>query len=135
VVRYLPSLLLLLTACAPVATEPPEVTLSLANAGTEPLRCQVIYAHWVTGDLPLLQAGSSVELEVRRDPATREVFVPRPADGRPLMLEEILCGLDRDWSSSLTHVDLEAIKLGENDAFHLTCRSAARVVCAPWEAR
>lgn len=131
--RLLP--LLLLIACAPVVAESAPVTLTLGNSGAQPLRCQVIHAHWVTGELPVIAPGGMAELKVRRDPATRAVFVPRAGDGRPLMLEEILCGTDADWSRSLTHIDLEAVKRGEAAAFSLSCESAERVACTPWQAR
>lgn len=131
--RLLP--LLLLIACAPVAAQPAPVVLTLANAGLAPLRCQVIHAHWVTAELPVIAPGGAAALTVRRDPATREVFVPRAGDGRPLMLEEILCGADADWSRTLTHIDLEAVKRSEATAFSLSCEVAQRVACTPWQAR
>jgi hypothetical protein len=130
--RLLP---LLLLACAPVAAQPAPVALTLANTAGEALRCQVIYAHWVTGELPPLAPGGAATLQARRDPTTREVFVPRDGDGRRLMVEEILCGADADWSATLTHIDLEAVKRGEAAAFDLTCDLADRVACAPWQAR
>jgi len=131
--RLLP--LLLLIACAPVAAQPAPVALTLANGGDAALRCQVIYAHWVTGELPVLAPGGVARLQAQRDPATREIFVPREGDGRRLMVEEILCGADADWSATLTHIDLEAVKRGAAAAFDLTCDLAGRVACTPWQAR
>lgn len=129
------SALLLLAACVPAAAaEPVPVALTIANAAGAPLRCQVIYAHWVTGDLPALPTGGTAGLAAFRDPATREVFVPREPDGRRLMIEEILCGLDADWTPTLTHVDLEAVKRSDAAAFDLVCHRAGRVACGAWQA-
>lgn len=132
--RLLP-LLLSLAACA--APQPPAmpVTLTLANVSATPLRCQVIYGHWVTGEVPVIAPGASAALAVQRDPATREVFVPREPDGRRMMLEEILCGADADWQDTRTHIDLETVKRGDAGAYALSCSGERETACGPWQPR
>ncbi len=132
-IRCLP--LLLLVACATQPAPSVPVSLTLANAGAEPLRCLVIYGHWVTGDLPVIAPGGSAAVTVQREPASRAVFVPRDPDGRRMMLEEILCGANADWQASRTHIDIEAVKLGEGASYALSCEGGDTIVCTPWQAR
>jgi hypothetical protein len=123
--------LLLCFATAPVVAE--EVALTLANDGARTLRCQIIYAHWVTADLPVLGAGRSVAFTVQRDAATRELFVPREPDGRRMMLEGVLCGADADWGRTLTLLDLEAVTRGADLAFERRCAIETALSCSGWE--
>lgn len=127
------SLLLLLTAACTAAAD--EVALSVANDGAKTLRCQIIYAHWVTFDLPKLDPGSYVQFDVQRDGETRELYVPREPDGRRMMLEGVLCGADDDWSETLTLLDLEAVKRGDALAFERRCAVDAQLACSDWDAK
>jgi len=131
----LKSVLLPLLLCFAVtpASAADGVALSLASEGTRTLRCQLIYAHWVTFDLPTLEAGDRVQFTVQRDTATRELFVPREPDGRRMMLEGVLCGADDDWSRTLTLLDLEAVKRGEDLAFERRCAIESELSCSGWE--
>ncbi len=123
--------LLLCLAAAPAVAD--EVALSLASDGARTLRCQIIYAHWVTFDLPTLEPGDRVQFTVQRDAATRELFVPREPDGRRMMLEGVLCGADDDWSGTLTLLDLEAVKRSEDLAFERRCAIGTQLACSGWE--
>lgn len=109
-----------------------EISLSVANDGARTLRCQIIYAHWVTGDLPTVGASSAAAFTVQRDPATRELFVPRQPDGRRMMLEGVLCGADDDWGGTLTLLDLEVPKRSDALAFERRCAMDGQLACSGW---
>lgn len=113
------ALALIAQGCATPAAEP--VTLALANAGAEPLRCQIIHGHWVTGAIPVIPAGGSTEIVVLRDPGERSLFLPREDDGRRLMIEQLACGLDADWSATLTFASVEAARTDRATRFALAC--------------
>ena len=110
-----------------------EIDLGLANEGARTLRCQIIYAHWVTGELPTLEPGSWLRFTVERDAATREIYVPREPDGRRMMLEGVLCGADDDWGATLTLLDLEAVKRSNDLAYERRCSIEVQLTCSGWE--
>ena len=106
---------------------PIEVTIE--NRSGAPLRCLLVFAHWTTLDLPVLAPGGDTSIMLNRAP-DRALFVPRPQDGRPMMLEALHCGEDSMWSQTLLKLDWTTPMLSDGRSFRLTCDGAERLACA-----
>jgi hypothetical protein len=121
----------LLAGCAAAGDDP--VTLSIVNAGQAPLRCLVIHGHWVTADVPVIAPGARADVDVLRDPTEKSLFTLRE-DGRRLMIEQIACGLDRNWSATLAYADVEVARSGDAPRAVLTCDVTRPRGCATFQA-
>jgi hypothetical protein len=106
---------------------PIEVTIE--NRSDAPLRCLLVFAHWTTLDLPVLAPGAETSMMLNRA-SDRALFVPRPQDVRPMMLEALHCGADSQWSQTLLKLDWTAPMLSDGRSFRLTCDGAERLACA-----
>ena len=47
------------------------------------------------------------------------------------MIENIICGADKDWSDSVDQLPLDPVRDGARSAYQIACRTARRVVCTP----
>jgi hypothetical protein len=106
------------------------VTLSIKNDDTQSLRCAVIFAHWVTSDIGPIASGESATVEMTRGPQPGALHIAR-FDGRPMMIENIICGAVKDWSNSLDQLPLTLVRDNPASTYQMACRAAPRVVCAP----
>ena len=94
--RRLLTLLFLLAACAAEAQQATAIAVTIQNRTQRPLRCLLVFAHWTTLGLPVLEPGGSTAIDLYRA-SDRALFLPRPEDGRRMMLEALHCGYDRPW--------------------------------------
>jgi hypothetical protein len=78
----------LLSSCASDAQDRP-VTLSLANAGPEPLRCRLMFGHWVDRDLGALAPGASTDVAMTQAASDGALYVLRADGERKMMIETI----------------------------------------------
>ena len=106
---------------------PLEVTIE--NRSQHPLRCLLVFAHWTTLDLPLVAPGGEISIALNRA-ADRALFVPRPQDARPMMLEALHCGADGRWSETLLRLDWTIPMRSEERSFRLACDGEDRPSCA-----
>lgn len=111
----------LVMGLAGCASAESDVALVIENRGGEALRCLVVFGHWVTADVPVIEPGASATVVVQRDPAERSLYVPRPTDGRRMMVEELACDRDAAWGQGLAHVRLDAARLGEAARYVVAC--------------
>jgi hypothetical protein len=122
---------LVLASCASDADDRP-VTMSLANAGTEPLHCRLIFGHWVDRDLGLLAPGASTELVMTQAVEDGALYVMR-ADGlRKMMIETIQCAQSGEWMQSFGQVDFAPIRSRRARAIEASCvapTGEGRVAC------
>lgn len=125
-------LMLALPAAARGAEEAPRIGVTIENRSPGTLRCLLVFAHWTSMDLPLIAPGGRVAVELRRA-TDRALFVPRPGDGRPMMLEALHCGYDARWSDSLVKLDWTQPMLSDRRSFLLSCARGERPACR-WEA-
>jgi hypothetical protein len=114
----------------PAAAE--EVALTLANESAATLRCQILLAHWVTLDLPVLAPGAATQLKIERDATSGALSIPR-ADGRAMMLEGLACGTTHDWSGTLGRIGLDGVMRAPGRNTRLVCRLGRVVLCSPSE--
>jgi hypothetical protein len=106
------------------------VTLSIKNDDAQSLRCTVVFAHWVTTDIGPIASGETAAVAMTHGPQPGALHIAR-FDGRPMMIENIICGADQDWSNSVDQLPLDPVRDGAISAYQIACRTARRVVCAP----
>jgi hypothetical protein len=106
------------------------VTLSIKNDDAQSLRCMVVFAHWITTDIGPIASGETATVAMTHGPQPGALHIAR-FDGRPMMIENIICGADNDWSNSVDQLPLSAVRDSAIAAYQIACRTARRVVCAP----
>jgi len=106
------------------------VTLSIKNDDSQPLRCTVVFAHWVTTDVGPIASGDTATVAMTRGPEPGALHIAR-FDGRPMMIENIICGADKDWSKSVDQVPLIGVRDTVASTYRIECRAAPRVACTP----
>jgi hypothetical protein len=109
----------------------PTLTLSIRNDDAQSLRCMVVFAHWVTTDVGPIASGETATVSMTRGPQQGALHIAR-FDGRPMMIENIICGADKDWrSNSVEQLPLSPARDSATSAYQIACHTAPRVVCAP----
>lgn len=110
------------------------VTVSLANTGTAPLACRLMYGHWVDRDLGTLAPGARIYFPVEQQRADGALFTMRPDGQARMMIETIQCGVYPDWMASVGQVDFAPARRQAVDVIIASCRAPAeggRIVCPP----
>ena len=121
----------LLSSCASDAQDRP-VTLSLANAGPEPLRCRLMFGHWVDRDLGALAPGASTDVAMTQAASDGALYVLRADGARKMMIETIRCAQSGDWMARFGQVDFAPIRASRAQAIEASCAAPAeggRVAC------
>jgi hypothetical protein len=116
-------------ACAAHAADP-GVTLSIRNDDPQSLRCAIVFAHWVTTDVGPIASGETATIAMIRGPQPGALHIAR-FDGRPMMIENIICGSDKDWTNSLDQLPLGPVRDSAAASYRMTCRATPHVTCAP----
>ena len=104
------------------------IAVTVQNGSERPVRCLLVFAHWTTMDLPVLWPGGSASVQLYRAP-DRALFLPRPQDGRPMMLEGLQCGYDAGWADSLVRLDWTWPMFSQEVRFTVSCSPGARLSC------
>ena len=113
----------------------PAVELVIANAGDQPLRCMILFGHWVTQDVGPISAGRSATVSMWRGQPAGALYIPR-FDGRKMMIENVICGGQAAWAESLDQIRLSPLRESAGSRFATSCSGVGRVSCsAPVEAR
>lgn len=123
----------LLSACVDQsAPQDQPVTLALSNKGAEPLRCRLMFGHWVDRDLGALAPGASAALSMTQAAADGALYVMRSDGQRKMMIETIQCAQSGDWMESFGQVDFAPIRSRRVRAIEASCAAPAgegRVAC------
>lgn len=98
-----------------------DVTLSVANEGATPLRCMLIFGHWVELDAGEVAAGARLDVALHRQSRDGALYVPR-RDGRKMMLENLVCGPLEDWWRRRADIPLLPLRARAAPRFAATCR-------------
>jgi hypothetical protein len=106
------------------------VTLSIKNDDARSLRCTVVFAHWVTTDFGPIASGGTATVAMTRGPQPGALHIAR-FDGRPMMIENIVCGTDQDWTGSFDQLPLSQLRNSPTSTYQIACRAAPRIVCIP----
>ena len=96
------------------------IQLQLRNAGTRPMRCVAILAHFVTRELAPVAPTQTLEIELRRWPESGELAYGYLGD-KPMLLENLLCGHADDWASSYGDAPILEIRSAPRRHFALSC--------------
>jgi hypothetical protein len=104
------------------------VTLSIKNDDPSALRCMVVFAHWVTTDVGPIASGQTANVAMIRGPQPGALHIAR-FDGRPMMIENIVCGTEQDWSNSFDQLPLMPIRNSATSTYQMGCRAEPRVAC------
>ena len=125
------AVILMLVSTERAATEATDdsVTLRIDNVGTEPLRCTILFAHWVSLDAGVIGVGASRSLAMMRRVSDGSLYVAR-SDGRPMMIENVVCGTVDAWAVTLGQIPLLAVRTSGERALSTPCKVDERVICA-----
>ena len=121
----------LLASCVSDGHDRP-VTLALANAGAEPLRCRLMFGHWVDRDLGVLAPGATTELAMTQAAGDGALYVLRADGERKMMIETIQCAPSGDWMATFGQVDFAPIRSRRAQAIEASCAAPAgggRTIC------
>jgi hypothetical protein len=121
----------LLASCASDADDR-SVTLTLANAGTEPLHCRLMFGHWVDRDLGELAPGASRHLTMTQAAEDGALYVMRADGQRKMMIETIQCAQSGKWMESFGQVDFAPIRSRRAQTIEASCAAPTgegRVAC------
>jgi hypothetical protein len=111
------------------AGEPQSVQLIVRNETGMTMKCVLVLAHFVTLE-HAVTAGANISIVMQRDVVAGTLWLPRPDDGRPMMVENLLCGAADRWSETRGEVPLLPLR-GDTPAQMVTiCRPAERLACA-----
>jgi hypothetical protein len=105
------------------------VMLSIANEGPGPLRCMVLFAHFVTTDVGTVAPDAEVSISMFRQNSDGALWIAR-ADGRKMMIETIECGAAARWAETRGQVSLLPVRAGHDQRYHSRCRGGSAEFCA-----
>jgi hypothetical protein len=104
------------------------VTLTLENAGEEPLRCTLVLAHFITKEADEIAPGGRLEVLLERRPGDG-VLASGRHKGEPMLVENLLCGAQESWQATSGDVPLLPVRRGREAAYRLTCVAEGRFSC------
>jgi hypothetical protein len=118
--------------CAPPAqasgSDARPVTLSIANDGAEPMRCLILFAHWVTTEAGTMRPNGALSIAMFQQDSDGALWIPR-ADGRRMMIETIVCGAAARWAETRGQISLLPARAGREARYGTTCRLHGVVTC------
>ena len=105
------------------------VVLKIAN-GTENavLRCQLVLAHFMTGELAPAAPGRVIDIDLQRDAATSTLLYIGPGN-RLIAVENVLCGADGDWAATRNDLDLTSLREGSTWTLQVICADRGGLSC------
>ena len=121
----------LLSSCVSDAQDRP-VTLALSNAGNEPLRCRLMFGHWVDRDLGALAPGATADIDMTQAARDGALYVLRADGARKMMIETIQCAQSGDWMAHFGQVDFAPIRSRRAAAIEASCAApvgGGRTLC------
>jgi len=128
-VSALLALTLPLSPARAAAPDSHDVTLSIANDGDEPIRCLILFAHWVVTEAGTIPPGGALAVAMSRQDSDGALWIAR-ADGRRMMIETVQCGAAARWAETRGQIPLLPARAGRDAAYRTTCRLGGTVVCA-----
>jgi hypothetical protein len=105
------------------------VTLSIANDGDEPIRCLILFAHWVVTEAGTIPPGGDLAVAMSRQDSDGALWIAR-ADGRRMMIETIECGAASRWAETRGQIPLLPARAGREAGYGTTCRLDGAVACS-----
>ena len=87
-----------------------DVTLRLTNSGAEPLRCSIVFGHWVYRELGTLAPGQTHNIAMIQAAKDGALYVNRFDGERQMMIENLICGRMENWRDSRGQIDLASVR-------------------------
>ena len=125
------AMLALALQSAPVAATAPDshdVALSIANDGHEPIRCLILFAHFVVTEAGTIPPGGDLAIAMSRQDSDGALWIAR-ADGRRMMIETVECGAASRWAETRGQIPLLPARAGRAVGYRSTCRLNRTVLC------
>lgn len=104
------------------------VTLSIANDGDEPMRCLILFAHFVVTEAGTIPPGDALAVAMSRQDSDGALWIAR-ADGRRMMIETVACGAASRWAETRGQIPLLPARAGRDAGYRTTCRLDRTVLC------
>ena len=121
-------------ADADPADADPMVHVHLTNAGATPLRCRIMFGHWVNRDLGILAPGAETRFDMQQSPKDGALYIMRDDGQRRMMIENLFCARDGGPQATEGQVDLAPARSGRPREIVAACAMPAnggRVECPP----
>ena len=109
------------------------LAVSLHNDGAVPLRCQLIFGHWVERDLGQIAPGAAVRMDLMRAGEDGGIYVMRPDGKKKMMVENVICGRADNWRATLGRLDFTPLRQRAARAADAHCAApvdGGRAACA-----
>jgi len=104
------------------------ITLSIENESREPLRCMILFAHFVVTDVGPILPSADLSITMFRQDGDGALWIPR-ADGRRMMIETIDCGSPSRWAETRGQISLLPARAGRDARYSAHCCLDGTVVC------
>lgn len=96
------------------------IQVRIENASGEPLRCVAVLAHFVTRTLPRIPGAGAIQVTLERD--AKAGGLSYGSHGKhPMMLENLLCGTEVDWSTTARDLPVLPLRSGKAREFSYRC--------------
>jgi hypothetical protein len=113
---------------APEEERAPVVLKIVNNINDAVLRCQLVLAHFMTGDLAPAAPGRVIEIGLLREAATSTLVYLGPG-GRLVAVENVLCGADDDWMATRNDINLMPLRAGGTQQLQIACTEQGELSC------
>jgi hypothetical protein len=122
-------LMIAVQGCSAPEEERAPVVLKIDNNTNDAvLRCQLVLAHFMTGDLAPAAPGQMIEIDLQRDAATSTMLYLGPG-GRLVAVENVLCGADDDWMATRNDINLTPLRAGVTQQLQIVCTERGELSC------
>jgi hypothetical protein len=118
-----------LPASPAAAAEDRQIRLLIENDADAPMKCVVLFGHWVTQDVDVIAPRESGAVQLFRAGKDGALYIPR-FDGRKMMVERIACGRANSWWETIGDVPLMSLREKGGDQVRSTCQATGRVACS-----
>jgi hypothetical protein len=105
------------------------VRIEIANAAGEPLRCTILFGHWVEQGAGTAGPGGVLDVAMWRQPSDGALYVPR-YDGRKMMVENLVCGPLEQWWERRSDIPLLLPRAGAARTYRASCEITDRARCS-----
>jgi len=110
------------------AAEDVKTVLTIRNDSSEPLKCVILFGHWVTSDIADIAPGQGRQVDIMRASKDGALYVPR-FDGRHMMIERIACGRVENWWESTGDIPLSLLREKAEPVTETHCQLGKRADC------
>ena len=108
--------------------DPNPAYVSITNFhSSESVRCQLVLAHFVTYDPPLLLAGETLVVPIMLGQDNSTLFLVD--SGNPMAIEDLFCALDSAWSETRLELSLTPLQSSTTPRLAFFCGIELQLTC------